>query len=163
MAWRQGAFNRDIRSVAVGLWGILVLGVWTCIASSQKRHPPKGSPTEVTRIAKSDPSPTEGTVIGFPKSESSTDRPSGEVTSIKSPLADQTPTERTPKESLGWTQIAADSTPSPVLALGPEISQSNKQLNQSEAFSNFVFGMNLKAGRAEKGIRNEPFWKARIC
>src|SRR4029077_17646861 len=82
---------------------------------------------------KSDPSPAAGTVIGFPKSESSTGRPSGAVTSIKSPLADQAPAERTPKEILGWTQIAADSTPSPVLALSPEISQSNNQLNQSES------------------------------
>ena len=133
MACRQGTFNRDIRSVAVGLWGILVLGVWACIASTQKRHPPKGNPTEITSQAKSDSSPAVGTVIGFPKSESSTGRPSGAVTSIKSPLADQTPTERTPKESLGWTQIAADSTPSPVLVLSPEISQSNDQLNQNES------------------------------
>jgi hypothetical protein len=133
MACRQGTFNRDIRSVAVGLWGILVLGVWTCIASTQKRHPPKSSPTEITSQAKSDSSPAVSTVTGFPKSESSTDQSSGAVSWIKSPLTDQTPAERTLKESLGWTQIAAGSTPSPVLVLSPEISQSNNQLNQSES------------------------------
>jgi hypothetical protein len=157
MACKQGTFNRDIRSVAVGLWGILVLGVWTCIASTQKGHPPKGSPTEITSQVKSDPSPAVGTVIGFPKSESSTGRPSGAVTSIKSPLADQTPTKRTPKESLGWTQIAADSTPSPVLVLSPEISQSNNQLNQSESLlphqPSFAQTIRRKAYRSQWSAR----------
>jgi len=47
----------------------------------------------------------------------STNRSSGAVTSVKFPLADQRPTERSPRESLGWTQIAVGSTPSPVRVL----------------------------------------------
>ena len=129
----QGTFNRDTRSVAVGLLGILVLGVWACIVLTQSRRPPKGSHTEIAGQDRSGSSPAAGSATGFPQTESSADRSSDAVTAVKSPLAEQGPTEPPPKESLGWRQIATGSTPSPVLTLSPEISHRSDRADQSES------------------------------
>ena len=37
-------FNHDTRSIAVGLWGILVLAAWAYVVLTQKHDPPKGRP-----------------------------------------------------------------------------------------------------------------------
>jgi hypothetical protein len=126
-------FNRDTRAFCVGLLGILFLAAWACLALIQERHPPNGDVTEITSQAKSDSSPTADTTTLFTRTESSPNMSSGAVTSVKSPLADQRPTERSSKESLGWTEIAGGSTASPVFVLSPESSQPSDRANQRES------------------------------
>jgi hypothetical protein len=127
-------FNRDTRAFCVGLLGILFLAAWACLALIQERHPPNGDVTEITSQAKSDSSPTADTTTLFTRTESSPNMSSGAVTSVKSPLADQRPTERSSKESLGWTEIAGGSTPSPVFVLSPESSQPSDRANQRDRY-----------------------------
>jgi hypothetical protein len=127
-------FNRDTHSVAVGLWGILVLAAWACVVLTQKRHPPKGDLTERTSPAQSESSSPAATAADLTRTDFSANRSSGAVAPAKSPLSDQKPTERFPKESLGWTQIAAGSTPSPVLLLSLKISHPSDQPNRSGSY-----------------------------
>jgi len=151
-------FNRDTRSVAVGLWGILVLVAWADVVLTQKRHPPKGGLTKITSQAKSDSSPTAGTATRFTRTELSANRSSGAVTSIDSPLPDQTPAEHSPKETVGWTQIAVGSTPSPVLVLSPEISPPSAEPNRSESL------LPYKPNSVRTSRRRAPYgshWSAR--
>jgi len=127
--------NRDSCSVAVGLWGILILGAWACVVLTEKRHPRKGGLTEMTSQAKCDSSPNPGSATGFTRTDLSANGSSGAVISAKSPVAHQRPTEGSPKESLGWAQITAGSTPSPVFVLSPKISYTSDQPNRSESLS----------------------------
>jgi hypothetical protein len=124
-------FNRDTCGFCVGLLGILSLAAWVCLVLIQERHPSNGGLTEITSQAKSDSSPTADTTTLFANSSS------GAVTSVKSPLADQTPTEPSSKESLGWTEIAEGSTPAPVLVLSPESSQLSDRANQRETLLSY--------------------------
>lgn len=130
-------FNRDTCGFYVGLLGILSLAAWACLVLIQERHPSNGGRTEITGQAKSDSSPTADITPLFARTDLSANRSSGAVTSVKSPLADPTPTEPSSKESLGWTEIAEGSTPAPVLVLSPESSQLSDRANQRETLLSY--------------------------
>jgi hypothetical protein len=148
-------FDRDTRGFCVGLLGILFLAAWACLVLIQKRHPPKGGLTETTSLA--DSSPTADTATLFTRTELSANRSSGAVTSVKSPLADQRPTEPSPKESLGWTEIAGGSTPSPVLVLSPESSHLSDRANQRESL------LSYQPNSARTFRRKAPYQSRRLA
>ena len=126
-------FNCDTRSVAVGLWGILLLAAWACLVLMQAHRPPKSGLTETISQAKSDSSPTAEAATFFTKKELNTNGSPSAATSLKSLPADPKPTEPSSKESFGWAEIAGGSTPSPVLVLSPESSPTSAQPNGIES------------------------------
>jgi hypothetical protein len=130
-------FNRDTHLVAVGLWGILLLGAWACLVLMQKHRPPKSGLTETISQAKSDSSPTAEADTFFTEKELNTNRSLGAETSVKSLPADPKATEPSSKESLGWAEIAGGSTPSPVLVLTPESSHPEDGPNERDSLSSY--------------------------
>src|SRR5215813_2426267 len=90
-------FNDDTPSVAVGLWGILLLAAWACLVLMREHRPPKSGLTETISQAKSDSSPTAEAATFFTKRELNINRSPSAVTSVKSPPADPKPTEPSSK------------------------------------------------------------------
>ena len=125
-------FDRYIRGFFVGLSSILFLTTWACAILFQKHAHPKADLAEITSQAKSESSPTADVVTSFTRPELSANGSSGAVTSVKSPIDDQSPTDFSSKESLGRTEIARGSTPSRVPLLMPESSHLSDQVNRMD-------------------------------
>jgi hypothetical protein len=113
-------FDRYIRGFFVGLSGILFLTAWACVILFHKHAHPKADLAKITSQAKSESSPTVNVVTSFARTELNANGFSGAVTWVKSPIDDQSPSDFSSKESLGRTEIARGSTPSPVPVLSPE-------------------------------------------
>jgi hypothetical protein len=111
-------FDRYIRGFFVGLLGILFLTTWACVILFQKHAHPKTGLAEITSQAKPEPPSTADIVTS--------------VTSVKSPIDGQSPSDFSSKESLGRTEIAQGSTPSPVPVLTPQSGQLSGQVNRMD-------------------------------
>jgi hypothetical protein len=125
-------FDRYIRGFFVGLLGILFLTTWACVILFQKHAHPKTGLAEITSQAKPEPPSTADIVTSFTRTELSANRSSGAVTSVKSPIDGQSPSDFSSKESLGRTEIAQGSTPSPVPVLTPQSGQLSGQVNRMD-------------------------------
>ena len=125
-------FDRYTRGFFVGLSGILFLAACACVILFQKHAHPKSDLAEITSQGKSDSSPTADVVAPFTRTDLSANGSSGAVTSVKSPIYDQSPTDLPSKESLGRTEIARGSTASPVPVLSPESSHLSDRANRMD-------------------------------
>ena len=122
-------FDRYIRGFFVGLSGVLFLAACVCAILFQKHNDPKTDLADRTSLAKSESSPLAEVVIPLTKTGLSQNGSSGVLTWVKSPIDDQSPTDFSPKESLGQAEIVQESLPSPVAV--PESSPLNDRVNQT--------------------------------
>ena len=127
-------FDRYIRGFFVGLSSVLFLAACACAILFQKHTDPKTDLAERTSLAKSESSPLAEVVIPLTKTGLSQNGSSGVLTWVKSPIDDQSPTDLSPKESLGQAEIVQESLPSPVAV--PESDRVN-QTGESNSVRTF--------------------------
>jgi hypothetical protein len=135
-------FDRYIRGFFVGLSGVLFLAACVCAILFQKHTDPKTDLADRTSLAKSGSSPLAEVVIPLTKTGLSQNGSSGVLTWVKSPIDDQSPTDFSPKESLGQAEIVQESMPSPVAV--PESNRLSDRVNQTSE-SNSVRTFRRKA------------------